>query len=87
MLRSIAIEVTVADAAGNEPIFDTAGNPAGKVSSGAYGYHVDRSLALAYLRPDIVAGSALSVMILGRPHPATVLPGPAFDPEGLRLRQ
>jgi len=47
---------------------------------------VGRSLALAYLRPDIPAGAELSVMVLGRPHRATVLQGPAFDPEGRRLR-
>ena len=60
--------------------------PAGKVSSGAYGYHVEQSLALAYLRPDIAAGAELDVMVLGKPHRARVLPGPAFDPEGRRLR-
>lgn len=87
VLRTLVIEATTADATGNEPIFDLAGQPAGKVSSGAYGYHVDQSLALAYLRPDIAAGSELHVMVLGRPHRARVLPGPAFDPEGKRLRQ
>ena len=76
-----------ADATGNEPIFDLAGQPAGKVSSGAYGYHVGQSLALAYLRPDIAAGLELSVMVLGQPHRARVLEGAAFDPEGKRLRQ
>ena len=86
VLRIIAIDATTADATGNEPIFDTAGKPAGKVTSGAYGYHVRQSLALAYLRPDIAAGAELSVMVLGRPHRAIVLSGPAFDPEGRRLR-
>jgi dimethylglycine dehydrogenase len=86
VLRTLVIEATVADATGGEPIFDLQGKPAGKVSSGAYGYHVDQSLALAYLRPDIAAGSELQVMVLGRPHPARVLAGAAFDPEGKRLR-
>ncbi len=87
LLRSLSIEATKADATGSEPIFDLQGRPAGRVSSGAYGYHVGQSLALAYLRPDIAAGTALEVMILGRPHRAVVLAGPAFDPEGCRLRQ
>ena len=86
VLRTLAIEATTADATGNEPIFDMAGQPAGKVSSGTYGYHVGQSLALAYLRPDIAAGTELEVMVLGRPHRARVLAGPAFDPEGKRLR-
>ncbi len=87
VLRSLSIEATDADATGSEPIFDLQGRPAGRVSSGAYGYHVGQSLALAYLRPEIAAGTALEVMILGRPHRAVVLAGPAFDPEGQRLRQ
>jgi dimethylglycine dehydrogenase len=87
VLRTLVIEATTADATGNEPIFDIAGKPAGKVSSGAYGYHVGQSLALAYLRPDIGAGTELSVMVLGQPHRARVLEGAAFDPEGKRLRQ
>ena len=86
VLRTLVIEVSTADATGNEPIFDLEGRPAGKVSSGAYGYHVGQSLALAYLRPDIAAGAELEVMVLGRPHRARVLEGAAFDPEGRRLR-
>lgn len=86
VLRTLMIEASTADATGNEPIFDLKGKPAGKVSSGAYGYHVGQSLALAYLRPDIAAGAELEVMVLGRPHRARVLEGAAFDPEGKRLR-
>ena len=86
VLRPLSIEATTADATGNEPIFDAEGRPAGKVSSGAYGWHVGLSLALAYLRPDIAPGAELQVMVLGRPHRALVLPAPPFDPEGRRLR-
>lgn len=86
MLRTLSIAATDADATGSEPIFDLQGRPAGRVSSGAYGYHVGQSLALAYLRPEITPGTALEVMILGRPHRAVVLDGPAFDPDGHRLR-
>ena len=86
VLRSLVIEAVSADATGNEPIFDLAGKPAGKVSSGTYGYHVGQSLALAYLRPDIAPGAELQVMVLGRPHRARVLDSAAFDPEGKRLR-
>lgn len=86
VLRTIEIEVTSADATGNEPIFDLAGQPAGKVTSGTYGYHVEKSLALAYLRPDLGPESELDVMILGRSHRAKIVDGAAFDPEGVRLR-
>jgi dimethylglycine dehydrogenase len=86
VLRPLEVQATTADATGNEPIFDGQGRPAGKVSSGAYGYHAGKSLALAYLRPDLAPGDTLEVMILGRPHSATVLAKPAFDPQGDRLR-
>ncbi|MDG1118571.1 MAG: FAD-dependent oxidoreductase [Flavimaricola sp.] len=86
VLRCLEIDATTADASGTEPVFDLEGNPAGTIRSGAYGYHVGSSLALAYLRPDIAPGAELDVMILGTPHRARVLAQPAFDPEGKRLR-
>lgn len=86
VLRAIEVVDTEVDATGNEPIFDLVSQPTGKVSSASYGYHLGASLALAYLRPDITPGTELSVMILGLPHKARVLPGPAFDARGTRLR-
>jgi dimethylglycine dehydrogenase len=85
-LRMIEVDATTADPTGGEPIFDALGQPAGKVSSGAYGYHVNKSLALAYLRPDLPPGADLDVMVLGRSHRAHILERPAFDPDGSRLR-
>ena len=86
VLRVLEVRAESADATGGEPIFDAEGKPAGKVSSGAYGYHVGKSLTLAFLRPEIAPGTGLEVMILGRPHGATVLDGAPFDPAGRRLR-
>jgi len=86
VLRMIEVEVTCADPSGGEPIFDGQGQPAGKVSSGAFGYHVNKSLALAYLRPELAPDTDLDVMVLGRPHSARILERPPFDPDGLRLR-
>lgn len=86
VLRPVEIAATTADATGGEPVFDAAGAPAGRISSGAYGYHVGTSLALAYLKPHVAPGAAVQVMILGRPHDARVLDRPLFDPEGARLR-
>ncbi|MFZ1661254.1 MAG: FAD-dependent oxidoreductase [Paracoccaceae bacterium] len=85
-LRMIEVDATTADPTGGEPIFDALGQPAGKVSSGAHGYHVNKSLALAYLRPDLPPGADLDVMVLGRSHRARILERPAFDPDGSRLR-
>jgi dimethylglycine dehydrogenase len=86
-LVMLEIDVTDADATGNEPIFLLDGSPAGRVSSGAYGYTVEKSLALAYLRAGTAGpGDEVNVAILGRPHRARVLSEPPFDPKGARLR-
>ena len=77
--------VKTADATGGEPIFLPDGTPVGRVTSGTYGYSVERSLALGYLR-DVAPGAAVDVMILGRPHRGIVLAEPPFDPAGVRLR-
>ncbi|PVA11839.1 dehydrogenase [Pelagivirga sediminicola] len=73
-----------ADATGGEPIFkDGAG--IGRVTSGSYGYWVGMSLALGYVK-GAQPGDRVEVMVLGRPHGATILPAPPFDPDGARLR-
>ena len=79
-----AASASNADASGSEPVFKD-GIGVGHVTSGAYGYHVDQSLALAYLT-DVAPGDSVEVMLLGLPHPAKVLDAPPFDPEGKRLR-
>jgi dimethylglycine dehydrogenase len=78
-------DVTDADATGGEPIFLPDGTPVGRVTSGTYGYSVDMSLALGYLK-DVPAGTAVDVMILGKPHRGVVLAEPPFDPKGEKLR-
>ena len=73
-----------ADATGGEPVFRN-GKGVGRVTSGAYGYTVGMSLALAFLK-DVAPGEEVEVMVLGRPHRARVLAEPPFDPQGARLR-
>ncbi len=85
----VMFEVTVenADATGGEPIFLPDGTPVGRVTSGAYGYHVEKSLALGYVKAGMVkAGDAVDVYILGAPHRAVMLAEPPFDAKGERLR-
>ncbi|MEO1611529.1 MAG: glycine cleavage T C-terminal barrel domain-containing protein, partial [Pseudomonadota bacterium] len=87
ILSILEVEADIADASGSEPIFTVDGKPAGKVSSGAYGYHVDKSLALAHLYAHAAEpGTEVDVFILGKPHRAKVLAEPPFDPRGERLR-
>ena len=76
-----------ADASGGEPIFLKDGTPVGKVSSGAYGYHVDKSLALGMIKHGAAGpGDEVEIFVLGQPHKARILSEPAFDPSGARLR-
>ena len=76
-----------ADASGGEPVFLTDGTPVGQVTSGAYGYHVEKSLALGYVKADVAEpGRQFDVAILGQPHKAILLERPPFDPDGSRLR-
>jgi dimethylglycine dehydrogenase len=83
----LEIDADGADATGGEPIFLLDGTPAGQVSSGAYGYFVEKSLAIGYLKAGTAGpGDTVDVAILGRPHKARILAQPPFDPDGRRLR-
>ena len=76
-----------ADASGGEPIFLADGTSVGRVTSGAYGYSVGKSLALGFAKEGIAgAGDTVEIFILGRPHKAKILAEPPFDPAGERLR-
>ena len=87
LLVSLVVEVDNADASGGEPIFLPDGTPVGRVSSGAYGFSVEKSLALCFIKTEhAVAGAEFDVAILGKPHRAVMLDAPAFDPKGERLR-
>jgi dimethylglycine dehydrogenase len=86
-LVMLEIAAEEADAVGGEPIFATDGTPVGRVSSGAYGFTVEKSLALAFIKTAHAApGTELDVAVLGRPHRGVILPEAPFDPKGERLR-
>lgn len=78
--------VTDADARGSEPVLH-GGEPAGRTTSGGFGWRTGQSLALAMVRPDLAAvGTELEVVVLGQVYRATVIPDSPFDPENARLR-
>ncbi|WP_136443661.1 GcvT family protein [Pacificoceanicola onchidii] len=85
-IDSTEAEVSQADALGGEPIFKEE-QGIGRVSSGGYGFGVGMSLALGYIKAGTAKpGDRVEVMILGKPHTATILEEPPFDPKGTRLR-
>ena len=58
----------------------------GFVTSGAYGHHVKRSLALAYVDTDVVeANPELTVYVVGEVRAGRILPEPPYDPTGSKL--
>ena len=83
----LEVEATTADALGGEPVFAKNGTPAGRITSGAYGHSVGKSLGLAMIKADLLDREpSFDVAVLGQPHNAHVLPAPPFDPDGRRLR-
>jgi len=79
-------EVTDADPLGNNPIYKN-GTLVGRATGGNYGFRLGRSLALGMVRPEHAElGTELSMDVLGKRHPVTVIEESPYDPENLRLR-
>ena len=57
----------------------------GLATSGAYGHHVGRSLALAYVDQEAL-DEDLTVFVVGEPRAAEILPEIPYDPTGTKLR-
>lgn len=69
---------------GNEPVY-VDGVAVGKTTSAAYGYRVGAPVAIAQLT-SFPGATAVDVDIARTLRRARVIDGPAFDPEGLRMR-
>ena len=75
-----------ADPLGNNPLY-VGGEMVGRSTSGNYGFRLEKSLALAMVRPDLAAGeSALEIEVLGERYPARVVEESPWDPDNARLR-
>jgi 4-methylaminobutanoate oxidase (formaldehyde-forming) len=95
-LRPLLLEDGGAIALGGEPVRSSpspargggqGGDLLGRVTSGGYGYTIDRSIAYAYLPTEqAAAGSRAEVQVFGRWVPATVASEPLYDPAGERIR-
>ena len=84
-LRAITLADPRAVALGNEPV-RIGGEIAGRVTSGGYGYTVERSIAYAYLPAEIVEGAEVEIDVFGVWVPGAVAAEPLFDPAGGRIR-
>jgi glycine cleavage system aminomethyltransferase T/glycine/D-amino acid oxidase-like deaminating enzyme len=85
-LACLVLDDPRAVALGSEPV-RVGGELLGRVTSGGYGYTVERSIAYAYL-PTTAAepDTAVEVEIFGDRVAGTVAEEPLFDPKGERIR-
>ena len=75
-----------ADVLGNNPIFKD-GKVVGRATGGEFGFRLDKSIALAMVKPDFAkVGDKLQVDILGEMYDATVLDESPYDSENKLLR-
>jgi 4-methylaminobutanoate oxidase (formaldehyde-forming) len=85
-LRAIVIADPHAVALGSEPV-RIDGEIVGRVTSGGYGFRVDRSIAYAYVpadRSDV--GRAVEVEVFGEWVPGEIVRDPLYDPAGATIR-
>jgi glycine cleavage system aminomethyltransferase T/glycine/D-amino acid oxidase-like deaminating enzyme len=84
-LRCIVLDDPRSVALGNEPV-RVDGDVVGRVTSGGYGYTVERSIAYAYMPSTVELGSAVELDIFGRWINGELAREPLFDPKGERVR-
>lgn len=82
-LRCLVLDDPRSVALGGEPV-GVDGEVVGQVTSGGYGYTVERSIAYAYL-PVGTAGE-VTVAVDGDPVPAQIVARALYDPAGTRIR-
>ncbi|HEX3801813.1 MAG TPA: FAD-dependent oxidoreductase [Solirubrobacteraceae bacterium] len=85
-LRCLTLADPRSVALGNEPV-RIGGEVVGRVTSGGYGYAVQRSIAYAYLPPEVDVGTTVEVDIFGEWVAGEIAREPLFDPDGTRLRR
>jgi glycine cleavage system aminomethyltransferase T/glycine/D-amino acid oxidase-like deaminating enzyme len=84
-LRCIVLEDPRSVVLGNEPV-RVGGEVLGRVTSGGYGYTVERSIAYAYIPSEVELGSAVEIDVFGEWIAGEVTREPLFDPTGERVR-
>ncbi len=85
-LRCLILDDPLAVALGNEPV-RVGGRIVGRVTSGGYGFAVQRSIAYAYMpTEDATTGTRGEVDVFGEWIGFEVAREPLYDPEGTRIR-
>ena len=85
-LVTLEIDAADSDASGYEPVWRD-GKRIGFITSGGYGHHIGKSLAMALVEPDAAeAGTALTTHLVGVERAAKVIPASPYDPTGSKMR-
>jgi dimethylglycine oxidase len=84
-LRCLTVDDGTSVVLGKEPVYFN-GEPAGYVTSAAYGYTVRKPIAYAWLPADAAVGDAVEIEYFGTRIAATVTAEPLVDPGMERLR-
>ncbi len=84
-LRCLVLDDPRSVCLGNEPV-RLGGEIVGRVTSGGYGFAVERSIAYAYLPPSAAIGTRGEVEVFGEWVGFEVAREPLWDPRGERIR-
>ena len=84
-LRCLVLDDPRSVCLGNEPV-RVGGEVVGRVTSGNYGWAVERSIAYAHLPPDVEIGTRGDVDVFGEWIGFEVVREPLYDPAGDRIK-
>ncbi|MFL5932337.1 MAG: FAD-dependent oxidoreductase, partial [Gaiellaceae bacterium] len=85
-LACLVLDDPLSVALGSEPV-RVEGRVVGRVTSGGYGYTVERSIAYAYVPTDRAeVGQPVEIEIFGDWVSGEIAPEPLYDPESARVR-
>ena len=85
-LRCVLLDDARSVTLGNEPV-RVGDAVCGRVTSGGYGYTVERSIAYAYLPAEVEVGTPVEIDIFGRWVGGKVASEPLYDPRSERVRE
>lgn len=86
VLTTLVIDDTQIDCTSDEPVW-SGDRCIGYVTSGGYGHHSGKSIALGYVEAEFADGTnPLSVSIIGNDYKASVATTPVYDPKGTKMR-
>jgi dimethylglycine dehydrogenase len=80
------VDNTDSDCMGNEPVY-AGGKVVGVTTSGAFGHKTGKSLAFAYVPPEMTAaGTEFEVLVFDERRKARIIPESIWDPANERLK-